>query len=286
MQTIQEIQEEIIQAKEAQKELKALDSTSKVSIWRLIIYIIAFEIFNFQQLLESHKQEITDKIANLRPASLPWYREKAMIFQYGFSLKPDTDIFDNTGYTEEQILQSKIVKYAAVNNSDTKSRIILKIAGETGGVLNPLTEEQKKAFETYIEDIRAAGDDITVINYPPDLLYLNMTIRRNPLLLDAKGYAITPINGNIQPVENSISEFLRNLPFNGEFYVDRLETHISKVHGVEDISIDSAASAWIDAQLNDYGQAQSIYMSKIPKSGYFATQDPKKNNLIKITYVV
>jgi hypothetical protein len=42
----------------------------------------------------------------------------------------DTDQFDNTGYTPEQIEASKIIKYAAVTESDAESRLIIKVATE------------------------------------------------------------------------------------------------------------------------------------------------------------
>jgi hypothetical protein len=252
----------------------------------IIFYCIAFSVWGLEKLFDQHIIEVSTMIAGQKKGSLKWYRNMALAFQYGFNLYPDKDEFNNEGHTKEEIQASKIVKYSAVTEATNQSRLIIKIAGETNGELSPITEAQKEAFIFYMEEIRYAGVPITIINYLPDLLYLNITIKRNPLVLDAQGYAIAPLNGNLRPVDKAISEFLHNLPFNGEFSVDKLETYISNILGVQDISIDGASSAWIDPDSNDYGQMQSIYMSKIPESGYFTTQDKQGNNLIAINYVV
>ena len=179
-----------------------------------------------------------------------------------------------------------MVKYSAVTEAESLSRLIIKIAGEENGELAPITEPQKEAFIAYMDEIKDAGVPLTIINYLPDLLYLSITIKRDPLVLDSSGNAISPINGDIRPIETSIKQFLMELPFNGELFLSKLTDRIQTTAGVKDVNIDSASSAWIDPNVNDYGHAQGIYMSKIPESGYFTTKDKKGNQLININYVV
>jgi hypothetical protein len=284
--TIQEIQTEILDEKAKHAELDVLNSTSKVSIWRLFVYIISYAIFTLELIFDAHRSEVSSMISELKPHTARWYRNKALAFQYGFDLYPDTDKFRNENHTEEEIESSKIVKYSAVVESDTESRLIIKIAGESNGVLSPITQQQQESFQAYIDEIRDAGVPVTVINYLPDLLHLNITIKRDPLVLDSQGNAIAPINGNIRPVDNAIAQFLKQLPFNGELVLSSLTDALQLVSGVLDIQIESASSAWIDPANNNYGKAQGIYMSKVPESGYFATENQEGNNLIKIAYVV
>jgi hypothetical protein len=283
--TITEIQQEILTEKEKHSALGALDSTSKVSIWRLFIYIVSYVIFTLELIFDQHKAEVSNIISELKPHTARWYRNKALAFQYGFNLHEDTDKFNNEGHTEEDIRASKIVKYSAVMESQKESRLIIKIAGENNSNLAPITEPQKEAFSAYMEEIKDAGVPLTIINYLPDLLFLNLTIKRDPLVLDAQGYAIAPIAGNLQPVNTTISQFLRELPFNGELILSKLTDKLQITAGVKDVNIDNASSAWIDANTNDYGSAIGIYMSVVPESGYFTI---KKNNqnLINIKYVV
>jgi hypothetical protein len=282
--TITEIQQEILTEKDRWTPLDELNSISKVSIWRLIIYIIANSIFNFELILDNHKSEITTMIAEQKKGSLKWYRNMALAFQYGFDLYPDSDQFNNEGYTEEQIEASKVVKYSAVTETDNQSRLIIKIATESGGKLNPLDNEIIESFTAYMEEIRYAGVPLTIINYLPDLLYATIKIKRDPLVLDASGFAIEPIDGDIRPVDTTIQKFLRELPFNGELFLSRLTDQLQVTRGVTDVLIKSASSGWIDPESGGYGTAQGFDMSIIPVSGYFTTEH-EGNSLISVEYV-
>ncbi|CVK17131.1 hypothetical protein Ga0061079_11633 [Apibacter mensalis] len=280
-----DIKAQILSEKTKYSELDVLNSKSKSSIWNLFIYIIAYAIFNLELLFDQHKLEVSTAISELKPHTARWYRNKALAFQYGFNLHEDTDKFNNENHTDDEIEASKIVKYSAVTEAENQSRLIIKIAGENNGELSPITEPQKEAFMTYMEEIKDAGVPLTIINYLPDLLYLSITIKRDPLVLDASGNSISPLNGDIRPVDTSIKQFLRELPFNGELILSKLTDKLQATSGVKDVNIDNASSAWIDANTNDYGSAIGIYMSVVPESGYFTT---KKNNqnLINIKYVV
>lgn len=285
MKNTEEIFNIIIEEKERQEALKGLSSTSRTALWSLFAYVVAYVIDLLRQMFVAHKEEVSAAIAEQKKGSLKWYRNRALAFQYGFNLHEDTDKFNNENHTYESIQASKIVKYSAVTEAENQSRLIIKIAGENNGELSPITEPQKEAFMTYMDEIKDAGVPLTIINYLPDLLFLTITIKRDPLVLDASGYAIAPINGDIKPVDTSIKQFLRELPFNGELILSKLTDKLQATSGVKDVNIDNASSAWIDANTNDYGSAIGLYMSVVPESGYFTI---KKNNqnLINIKYVV
>ena len=206
--TIEQINNEIIKAKESEPALAGLTSTSKVAIWRLWAYITAFVIYTLEQIFDQHKAEVLDDLTQLKPHTARWYRNKALAFQYGFDLIPDTDKFNNQGFTEDQISASKIVKFSAVTEADAESRLIVKIATEQGGELQPISLGQKASFDAYINEIKDAGVRITVINYLPDVLKLQMKIYRDPLVLDENGQSI--VTGK-KPVEEAIKEYLKNL---------------------------------------------------------------------------
>jgi hypothetical protein len=101
--TTQEIQDEIIAAVQGDDTLNTqLTSTSKVSVWRLITFAVAFVFSTIEKLFDALKVIITDQIARLKPHSQKWYAERPKAFQYGFSLLPDSDQFDNTGHTDAE----------------------------------------------------------------------------------------------------------------------------------------------------------------------------------------
>jgi hypothetical protein len=154
----------------------------------------------------------------------------------------------------------------------------VKIATEIGTELQPISESEKEAFTAYMKEIRDAGVRITVINYLPDILQLTMQIYRDPLVIDSNGNSI--LTGK-RPVEDAIKEYMKELPFDGELVLAHLIDKLQKVEGVRIPHLLSAASKWIDANINDYGAFQPINVKKIPISGYFKVED-----FLNISYVV
>ena len=255
-----------------------LTSTSLYAIYRNFTYIVAVAIAIFEGLFDQNRKEIDDKIFNQKSGRPSWYRTMALKFQFGFDLVTDKDYFDNGNATEAQIEASKIIKYAAVQESETESRLIIKIAGEVGGVLSDFTDpSQVEAIEAYFKEIKWPGK-ITVINYKADNLYLNLQIKRDPLLLDAVGLSI--LNGNY-PVNEAIADFMKELTFNGELRLSALVDKLQVISGVIDATVLSAQSSWIDPETSGYGIPQPIFISKIAESGYF-----KVVNYDSIAYVV
>lgn len=276
--SVEQIQAEIIAAKQARTELAELTSTSKSAVWLGITFIVAYAIYVLEVLFDTHKAETDNAISLLKPHTKRWYREKALAFQYGMPLVPETDHYDNTGLEEPQINNSKVIKYAAVTEATDQSRVIIKIATENNGLLSPINQTQKQSFDAYIAEIKDAGVNISVINFLPDRLYLNMRIFYDPLVMDAQGNSI--IDGG-KPVEKAINEYLKTLPFDGQLVLAHLIDALQKVPGVKIPHLDYAASSWINTEINDYGSPVPINVKVTPQSGYFQVTD--FNN---ITYVV
>ncbi len=277
--SVDTIYADLLAKKESDSNLDALNSTSKTAIWRLWLYIVAYATNVLESLFDKHYTEVTSIITELKPHTMRWYRQKALAFQYGFDLISDTDVFDNGTATEAQIEASKIIKYAAITEATTQSRLVLKIATEdNAGKLAPITAGQENAFVPYIEEIKDAGVAITVINYLPDILKLNLKIYYDPLVLTSSGVSIRT---GKKPVEDALNEFMKELPFNGELILNSLIDKLQKTEGVKIPHLVQAASKWIDTALDDYGNFENISVKKIPVSGYFEIE-----NFDNIEYVV
>ena len=254
------------------------DSFSKVSIEKLTIDIIAFSIWVLETIFDTHKNEVEELLSKLIPGTARWYRNKALAFQYGFDLVEDSDVYDNSSEDEQLVEDSKIIKYAAIVEAEDQSRLIVKIATEQNDELVPIQPTELEAFKAYMEEIKYAGVRLTVINYLPDLLRLNLRIYRDPLLLDQNG--VHRIIGN-KPIEDALQEYMKELPFNGELVVQDLQDKLQSVDGVKIVQIDQVQTAWIDGSGISYGNFEAIDVKKIPVSGYF-----KIENYDNISYVV
>ena len=276
--TPETIQNTLLAEKANKPELAVLTSQSKTAIWRLFIYIMSIAIYAFEIILDKHYSDVTQKLTEEKAHTARWYRSKALAFQFGFDLVVDSDNFNNTNYTTEQISESKIVKYAAVVEAENDSRLIVKIAGETDDELNRLNEQQVASFKTYMQEIRDAGVKLTVINYEADKLFLELQINYDPLVLSSNGQHL--INANY-PVVDAIKAYMKELPFNGELVLAHLVDKLQQVEGVLIPTIMSASTSWIDENTNSYGDAIGIAVKAIPVSGYF-----KVESFDNIRYVV
>ncbi|MGP1479309.1 MAG: nucleotidyltransferase [Capnocytophaga sp.] len=274
--SIQDIQNLILQAKAQEPALSELNSTSKVAIWRLLVYIIAVAIWSLEKLFDQHRADIDKRLAELKPHTARWYRGKALAFQYGFDLLPDSDTFNNVGHTEEAIEASKIIKYSAVIESKNEGRLIVKIASEQGDTLQPITDAQRKSFEAYLQEIKDAGVRLSVVNYQPDILHLQMKIIYDPLVLDSNGQSILHAT---KPVEEAIKSYLKRLPFNGELVLAHLIDALQQAEGVKIPHLVLAQSKNITSS-GEYGNFETIEINKIPTAGYFTI-----DNFNDITYV-
>lgn len=251
---------------------------SLASFENIIFDILSFVIWTLETLFDTHKSEVDEVISVLKPHTARWYRQKALAFQYGFDLIEDTDVFDNGSASEETIAESKIIKYAAVTEAVSESRLIIKIATEnTDEALAPITPAQNAAFVPYMEEIKDAGVKITVINYLPDILRLRIQIYYDPLVLNAQGVSI--VTGK-EPVKEALQEFMKELPFNGELILASLIDKLQQTEGVKIPHLVTAQTKWINDDGTTYGDWENIAVRKIPTSGYFAIE-----NFDLITYI-
>lgn len=276
--TFEEIFSELLAEKDKRPALVGLNSNSKVAIWKQLFEVFSWVLYNFSRAAMLHLQEIRDLIANQKVFNLRKYRSEALRFQYGFDLVEETDQFKTTYMeagveveaTQEQIEESKIVKYAACSRviDNGRAKIVLKIAPENLDEVFP--PDVMVSFSQYIEEIAPAGDHVTVVNYLPDMLKFGFTIKVDPLVLNASGMSILSAT---YPVQTAIENFLKNLPFDGELSIQKLEAAILAVDGVLDLTTVSVETKWIDPAVGGYGLYQPVSMSVIPASGRFKIED-------------
>lgn len=278
MSEIQDIKNQMIAVKENETALQDLTSVSKVSIWLHLFFIVASCIIDLRKYFTAHRAYVDDRLANQKAGTLPWYRAKALEFQYGFDLITDRDKFDNGTATEQEIEDSKVIKYAAVNEGDKPGTIVIKVATEVNEKLATLPTEVEASLKEYYKEIGFAGDRITIINHLADKLFLNLKIYVDPLVLDTSG--TSKLFGG-KPVEDALQEFMKELPFNGELVLQSLVDKLQLVEGVRIAHIQEVKSSSLDANSGTHGTPQVINVKQIPVSGYFEIE-----NFDNISYVV
>lgn len=234
------------------------DQFSKVSIESILFFVVASAIWVLEKLFDTHKSEVTNIINRMKPHSSKWYAEKAKAFQYGFDLLPDSDEFDNTEKTPEQIAASKIVTYSAV--VERPKQLLVKAAKVVNDDLAALAPAELQAFTEYIARIKDAGVHITTLSGEPEQLKLVMTIYYNPLVLKSDGSRVDGSDAN--PVPDAVRDYLRNIVFDGTMVLADLVDRLQQVEGVMIPHVNSAAYK--------YGNLNWITFDVMhrPESGY------------------
>jgi hypothetical protein len=251
---------------------------SVVSLENIFFDVLSFGIWTLEQIFDNHVAQVDKAIYEKKPGTARWYRNMSLAFQFGFNLLTDDDQFNNLGFTTDQIEASKIVKYCSVKESLESSRLIIKIAGESGDNLIPLTPTQITSFGYYMSEVAYAGVKIKIVNNPADKLALTMRVYRNPLVIDENGNNIL-IGG--KSVELAIKKYIKNLPFDGELVINDMIDYLRDVDGVDNVHVISAQTSYKDLVTGLYKPFVSIDVKTIPEAGYFEVE-----NFNGITYVV
>ena len=254
------------------------DEFSKASFESIFFDVIAYSVLVLEQIFDQHKKEIDTAIYEQKSGTPRWYRNMALVFQYGFDLLTDSDKFENTGFTIDQIDASKVIKYCSVKESSESKRLVIKVAGEDSSALIPLTAPQLESFSQYMEEIKYAGVRLNIVNNPADKLLLNMVVYRDVLVIDEDGNSI--LNGG-KPVETAVKAYIKNLPFDGELVLNDLIEKLRAVDGVNNAHIVVATSSYYDTVELDYSNYAPINVKTIPIAGYFEVP-----NFDTVTYVV
>lgn len=227
---------------------------SSVSVESILFYVVASAIWTLEKLFDRHRQETTDIIDTLKPHSLRWYVNKAKVFQFGKSLIPDTDTYDNTGMTAEQIEAQQVVKYAAA--VEKAAVVYIKVAGGSADARSQLTAEQEDALVAYFKEVKDAGVKLEVVNREADKYNVDIDVYYDPQVFDSE---LNRLDGTGKAVHDAVAEFVASLPFNGEYRNSALVNMLTGLDGVVMVELKRATA-----------DGQPINAKYVPEAGYFA----------------
>lgn len=216
--TINEIQNGIIETVQSETELSL--STSKAAEWRLWAYVVAVVIYSFEIILDAFKSEIDTLTNKITPGTVRWYAEMCYRFQNGHEL-----LFDESSamlYYPVADEKARIIKVVAIREADNKLVIKAAKKDNTGKII-PLDVEEKYNFTSYIDAIKFAGVDTSVISTSEDKLRYNLEVYFEPSIPN------TLVRENIF---TALDAFKSSLGFDSMIYKQRFIDAVMEAQGV------------------------------------------------------
>jgi len=220
-----------------------------------------------------HEQLVEANTLNSKLHTVNWYKKTAMSFLDGLPLVWITDDqfgYDLSGVTDADIRQ--IIDRCAVLPSN--GRLVIKIATDNGGVIEPLTTAQLNRFIAYMNLVKDAGTNLVFVNDPGDKLKIEAVIQVDIATIDLDTGRLLSVPGSVFPVRDAIDNYLKNLEFNGAVVRTFLEDAIQAAPGVKNLRIDNLQSKFAGFSFTD------IADGRIPNAGYFVLD----NTDIILTY--
>lgn len=243
---------------QSDQTLSDINTTSKTSVFYLILYVTSFALASFWELLTTHKTEVSDSVENKQRHDVAWYKGKALAFQLGYELVAETDYYDNSALSDEEIEASKIVKYAIAVQENDRSVVNIKIANENK---EPLTAQELTAFTTYIFEVLDLGVNVNIINKSADSLQLELLIYYDAKIINPDGSLIG--DSATFPVKDAVFSYIENIDFNAGFAAIFLVEALKEITGVKIPEVITAKYKY------DALSFQNIVAIQIPNSGSF-----------------
>jgi len=276
MRTIGEIYAEIVAYKDSQSAilalaptadteqqlLTALNSTSKVAIWRLWAYITAVAIWTHESLWELFRIEVQKVADSAIVGTVPWYQAQVFAYQHGDTLDYDP-VTGKYAYVAIHTGVQIVKRCAVIEQPD--GVLAFKVAKLSSGAPVALDAPEQSALVLYLKKIRFAGTRFTLLSGNGDIIRIQATIYYD---------GVVPSGTISTNVQAAVTNYIGSLPFNGELLLSTLVDKIQAVEGVLDVVLVSAQTKTI---ISD--PYTSIVRVHVPLYGYYKIDTTSGNTL-------
>lgn len=200
----------------------ALSSGSRVAIWRLLLWCVAYVHKVQQDNFDRFRLEVDGLATDGHFGTRRWFVAKAKAFQYGHVLQ-FTDL--DAGY-DIDVPSARIVTHAAV--VEAANTVVVKVAKAAGSGLQKLAPEELVAINDYFQELRPPVQ-VAVLTADPDRLRITGSV-----VIDGQ----QPIAGIQAAVQFALEQYLRTLAFGGVVSVTGIREAILSSSGVVDVRLE------------------------------------------------
>lgn len=207
-------------------------NASKTAIWRLFLWVFAYGSNQVETLYDAFVAEVELKGQAAKVGNLQWYRARVLEFQYGDLLVYLNDLYQYAVLN----LTKRIVTHCAVTEGFDGllgGVLNIKVAKTSSGLLTALDNTEAAALTAYIQKVRFAGTKFKLITTNGDILKIGFDVYYDPIL---------PLATVKDSVELTVTNFVKNLPFDGVLSVTKLIDALQLLDSVKDVIFTEGAS--------------------------------------------
>lgn len=219
------------------------DEFSRVSLVRLLFYVVSYVIALKETKLQEWKDAVQSVAEETHYGTASWWIAKAKSWQEGDGLS----IIDGKVDYPTVRPEKRVITAASVT---VNGRVLnLKVAKGESGNLQGLNNEQLSSFAGYVEQIKPLGIKVNCISGTANILRLYGEVRYKGERLQAEVE---------RQVIAALNDMLQNIEFNGTIYTSKIVQTVMNVDGVASVHIGRYTMDnrdWIDSVVPDNGYA-------------------------------
>lgn len=198
-----------------------LNAGSRVSVWRLFMWLFAYASKLQSDLFDRFKQEVVELAKDGHFGTRRWFAAKALKFQLGYTLT----FTDNDAYYTTDDAAARIITHVAV--VELANRVLVKVAKTQGSGLVKLEPAEALAVNEYFQELRPPVQ-VMVLTADPDRLRIYGTVIYNPTV------SLFIVRQNVKV---AIDNYLSSLEFGGAMRRSDLMEAILAANGVVDVQL-------------------------------------------------
>jgi hypothetical protein len=244
--SLTEIYNEAKETRDKYLEATEVTNDSKMSILNAITWTTSACIWVFENIMDTFKVDMARELQYRVNGTPAYYASALLKYQSGDKLviNDEGTQFSYANIDEAKRVVTK-VSYSEYQSDGFYDKILLlKVATGEAGSFTRIDDNEMLAVRSYIDQIKFAGTSINVVSRNGDVLIPKVTVYYDGAISKDEVYT---------NIENSLNNFIANIEFDGNIYVQKVIDAIQQAEHVTDVYIDNSSDfqGIFVAQYND-----------------------------------
>lgn len=253
--TLTEIYSAAKEKRDEYLELTEFHNSSKMSVLDAFTWVVSACIWVFEDIIDVFKVDLAKDLQFRINGTAAYYANALLKYQSGDELQMNDE---GTAFSYPNIDISKRiitkVSYSEVQEEGFNDKMLyLKVATGEPGAYERISDMELLSVQAYLNKISFAGTHGVVVSRNGDVLIPRLTVYYDGAVGPEEVYA---------NIEDSLNDFVQNLPFDGVVYVQKIIDAIQKAEHVVDVYM---------------GENQGVFVAQYDSDNQLVVQDTDEN---------